>query len=191
MNNMVLIFVTMISLAFSSVVFAGDKGKQSDGPLNTERYKTRHGVVVANEFGDMRHTCINSNPHSRMSSRSEVCVFQMKQGDEWVTVDLSAARDSSVWRSMGPAIVNGVGAAHIQGNALVDAAKASLCQTDACRTVFNTSVNAVNNNDNTAYGGGAVATGGTATVENRPATNINVTNTLSAGCPNGNCPGGN
>lgn len=185
MNKIVLIFVAMIALISSAIVFAGDKGKQSDGPLNTERYKTRHGVVVSNEFGDMRHTCINSNPHSRWSSRSEVCFVQMKKGDEWTTVEFASARDSSVWRSMGPAIMNGTGAALVQGHFAVKAAEASLCQTDACRLVFNNNTNT----NVTAHGGGAVATGGTATVEHRPSTNVHVNTTVNGACPNGGCPG--
>lgn len=180
MNKIVLIFVAMIALISSTIAFAGDKGKQSDGPLNTERYKTRHGVVVSNEFGDMRHTCINSNPHSRWSSRSEVCFVQMKQGDEWVTVEFASARDSSVWRSMGPAIMNGTGAALVQGHFAVKAAEASLCQTDACRLVFNNNTNT----NVTAQGGN----GGSATVGG-PTVHVTSTNTVNGACMSG-CPRG-
>jgi hypothetical protein len=101
MNKMIsTMILTIFVLLFSSIAIASDKGKSADGPLSTERFKTDHGVVVRNTYDGIRHTCINSNPHSRASSRSEVCTFELKVGGEWVAQDISTARDASVWRSL-------------------------------------------------------------------------------------------
>lgn len=139
MNKMIsTMILTIFVLLFSSIAIASDKGKSADGPLSTERFKTDHGVVVRNTYDGIRHTCINSNPHSRASSRSEVCTFEMKVGGEWMAQDISTARDASIWRSLPNAVMNGTGAALVQGHFAVKAAEKMGCG-DSCGTTINNS----------------------------------------------------
>lgn len=171
-----------IMLLVSPISFAAEKGKQEDGPLQTERFKTKHGSVVRNEFDSFRHTCIDSNADSRASARNGVCFIETKVGGNWVMIDHNASRDASVWRSLPAAVLNGTGAAAIQGNFAVRAAEAALCHSDACRFVIN--------NANSAEGGagGAGGLGGNANATGGAGGNSNATGGSGG---NSNATGGN
>ena len=119
-----LVVVLFLSSLVASVAFAADKSKES--PLKTERVKTKHGSAVRNEYRTFAHTCIDSNADSRASARNGVCFIEVRTAEGWQLLDHNASRDASVWRSLSAAVLNGTGAAFVQGHFAVKAAE-KLC----------------------------------------------------------------
>lgn len=148
LSMMIFMVITLLS---SSISIASDGADEN--PLRTERYKTDHGVAVVNEFNGLRHTCINTNPHSRASSRSEVCVVDVWEAGQWARLDISTSRDASVWRSLPNAVMNGTGAALVQGHFAVKAAEKLGCGENCGTTIFNSPAIGITTNTNVNVAG--------------------------------------